>query len=1327
MNTATAESNPNPQERDNFFSNLFYWWTRHIYKKGYRRALALSDLYDPLELDRASYLGDRLETQWNTQVYKGAKSLNLAKIIFFTFQREFILGAVKQIFELAVMFGFPILLGLLLRCFSDETKTSRETLMWSFFLIVFEFMKTIIGNHKRYSLMHLGGRVRVALSTLIYRKTLRLSKTAIGNTTSGKIVNLLANDITRLDYALVNINLLWTMPFCLVIIGIVLYTRGGWSALAGMLAIFILVPIQVYLTHLSNKYRKQSTQKTDERIQLLEEVISGIKIIKMYAWEKPFCALVATVRNLELGIIANSTYLRDICLTFNIFTSRIAFYCTIVAMVLMGEHLTVQKVFVMLPYYNILAEMVSEYCRALTNMTETKVSLERINGFLMLEEYAPRIFEELNESFKSLENGFTVYDEADEDFAIVMRGRIFNLTEENWAVNLQNLTAKWNLASTDNTLEDIDMKLEKGKLYAVIGMVGSGKSSLFSTFLKEINVVNGNLDVKGSLSYASQDPWVFGNTVRQNILFGSNFDQEKYNRTVDACCLTEDFTTLPDGDETLVGEKGVCLSGGQKSRINLARAVYRDADVYLLDDPLSAVDARVGKRLFEKCIKDYLNNKTRILATHQLQFIKHVDGIVLMNHGRAYFYSDYVELLLDFPEYNSLISTNQKSDTASKGLLTEHLPKQQNGHANGVKDNNPRTFEDAMEKSTETNENMIWKFYNAGTSVFFVTVMIFLFLLIQAFICSNDLFVLIFTDAEQTRFSNSSNTNGANSTGNAFTHNNHGSTRKEDLHPAQYYVNIYTALILSILIVGIIRALTYTTVCQRSSEVLHNRAFNAVVRTSLRFFNTNPSGSILSRFSQDVSIIDELLPRNLFESIQLILVSLGSVLIACIVNPIIVLPTMIVFALYCCMSIIFMKTSKHTKQLEGKTRAPLLTHLNETLNGISTIRVCKAEKILSKEFEKFEDLHTSASYCIHSCRCCYGLIVKLLSHALLTCVTFSFAISKDYFSGGRVGLAITQLFCVSTILCYGSIMSAEAEHQLMAVDRLREYSKLPEEDEKRVDSKKPREIPQKWPSTGFIEFNNMSMWYNKEEDKILKNLKFVIKPSEKVGIVGQTGAGKSSLIAALFRLAELEGAIEIDGIDTGSIPLQTLRSRLSIIPQDPVLFSGTLRRNLDPFDEFSSDAIWSALEQVEMKDTIQLSKAGLEYQVRNRGSNFSVGQRQLICLARAVLRKNRILVSDEATANVDPQTDSLIQRTIRTKFAQCTVITIAHRLNTIMDSDKVMVLDEGCLIEFDHPYNLLRDESSHFAALVRETGTAMHRHLFEIAERAYKVNYIELP
>ncbi|XP_011877734.1 PREDICTED: multidrug resistance-associated protein 4-like [Vollenhovia emeryi] len=1393
MDSSKVRSNPNPREKANIVSVLLWWWTISLFKTGYKKALEVDDLFDPLKVDRSKSLGDRLEKRWNIELENSKKwkrSPSLLRAIFRTFLLEYSMLGLVQIFnEFVIRLGTPLLLGGLLRYFRKGSDETYESAVWfAVGICIATGLYVISGNQTIFGAFHVGAKVRVSVCSLVYRKALRLSKTALGETAPGKVVNLVANDVSRFDLVTIFIHHMWSAPLSALIVAYILYQEVGYPGLIGIAAIFVVVPLQSYTGKLSSKFRLQTAIKTDERVRLMDEIISGVQVIKMYAWEKPFCAMVELARKLELRVVTKSSYIRGIYMTFNLFTTRMGLFCTLVSMLVFGNELTAAKIFVVSSYFNILAHtMTGMFVRGFAELAECMVAIRRLQTFLIYNEFQgsnvifSRASSGNNSDFKQapkqdlpyidddvVENQLGSHGEDSEHrkqngLLIVASDLLKNTANfvgenkqsmydtNNWAINMINVNAKWEERQSENTLENLNLEIEKGKLYAVIGMVGSGKSTFLSAILGEISLTGGQVKVNGDISYASQEAWVFGATVRQNILFGQTYERQRYQKVVKACALVRDFKQFPQGDQTIVGERGSSLSGGQKARINLARALYRQSDIYLMDDPLSAVDAHVSKHLFQECMQKYLAGKTRILATHQLQYIKGVDAIILLEQGKMQYFSHYQDLLEYRPEYGVLLATENEvvDDSSLESSInlrrqfssTSNRSRTPEASSGGTDDEEEDEDSEKLNDGLEgTSRGMVKgpifiKFFKMGANLYMAFTVLLLFIITQFIVSLNDLFVpflINFVEAQDYEFTQVN----LNQTDDSYTNTTglHQYLAMEDARVI-HYVYIYAGIVLAIFFVGITRSLVFYKTCMTCSQRLHDMMFSALIRTGMRFFDTNASGRILNRFSKDMGAIDELLPKAMLDAGQMNMMMLGSLTVTCVVNPIFLAPIVVIGGIFYWIRRIYLKTSKNIKRLEGISRSPVFTHLNATLNGLTTIRAYCAQDILKHEFDKLQDVHTSTVYMYIVTSTAFGFFLDMFCFLFTSLVTFSFLLLKQSFTGGEVGLAITQVMAMTGIIQWGMRQSAEVANQMMAVERVLEYVQLPEEPnlrdrgayvkKKDKNAALPCNAPKDWPDQGCITFKEVNMRYAAEDALVLRDLNIIIHPGEKVGIVGRTGAGKSSLISALFRLAKVEGTILIDNADTGLMALEDLRRKISIIPQDPVLFSGTLRRNLDPFNEFPDTDLWEALEEVELKEAVITLGNGLESRVFDRGSNYSVGQRQLVCLARAILRNNRILMLDEATANVDPHTDALIQRTIRKKFATCTMLTVAHRLNTIMDSDKVLVMDKGRMAEYDHPHILLKNSYSQFTSLVKETGPGMYDQLAKVARQAYFNKYGE--
>ncbi|XP_014467782.1 PREDICTED: probable multidrug resistance-associated protein lethal(2)03659 isoform X2 [Dinoponera quadriceps] len=1227
--------------------------------------------------------------------------------------------------EIALRVLQPLCLGRLLRYFNTKEMDSTEAYWYAAGVILCSAVNVFVIHPYMMAILHMGMKIRVACCSLIYRKALKLTRTALGETTIGQAVNLLSNDVSRFDVAIIFLHYLWIGPVETIVLMYFMYIEVEISSVIGVAVLLLFIPLQGWLGKRSSVLRLKTAIRTDERVRLTNEIITGIQAIKMYTWEKPFSALIEMARKREIDVIRATSYIRGVTMSFIIFTTRMSLFITVLVYVLFDNKITAEKVFMVTAYYNILrTTMTVFFPQGITQTAEAMVSIRRLQKFMMYDEleHAGKSESMINgkEKFKNIiemditgnktKEGKIDQEKDDQQEVRHDQGDHGDHGDQNkeYIISIENATTKWLVEEKENTLQNITIKVRPGELIAVVGQVGAGKSSLMNVILKELPLQSGTIKVNSGVAYASQEPWLFAGSVRQNILFGRKMDQIRYDRVIKVCQLKRDFSLLPYGDKTIVGERGISLSGGQRARINLARAVYAESDIYLLDDPLSAVDAHVGKHMFEECIDKYLQGKTRILVTHQLQYLRNVGRIIVLKDGAIQAEGTYDELGSMGVDFGRLLETQTQTDENQPSSTPISRSNSRNASITSLSsfmtnDTSRQEPDEVAEMRTVgTISGKVYSdYFHAGGNWCFIITVALLCILAQAAASGGDFFLARWVDFEEIHVNKTAN-----------------GTVVVDPSPLsrQAYIYIYTGVTVLTIVITLVRSFSFFWACMRASRRLHDNMFRCISRATMRFFNTNTSGRVLNRFSKDMGAVDELLPIALIDCIQIGLALLGIIVVVAIANPWLLIPTVIIGIVFYYLRVFYLATSRSVKRLEGVTRSPVFAHLSATLQGLPTIRAFEASEILTREFDRHQDLHSSAWYIFIASSRAFGFWLDVFCVVYIALVTLSFLVLDNdgpgSMDGGRVGLAITQSIGLTGMFQWGMRQSAELENQMTSVERVLEYSKLSSEPP--LESTPDKKPTDEWPEEGKIEFKSVWMRYAPLEPPVLKNLSFVIQPREKVGIVGRTGAGKSSLISALFRLADVEGPIEIDGVDTSTIGLHDLRCKISIIPQEPFLFSGTLRRNLDPFDTYKDDVLWQALEEVELKEM------GLEAHVNEGGSNLSVGQRQLVCLARAIVRNNPILVLDEATANVDPRTDELIQRTIRRKFESCTVLTIAHRLNTVMDSDRILVMDAGSAVEFDHPHLLLQKETSFLKSMVNETGKAMAEALAGVASNSYR-------
>nr|XP_030712765.1 multidrug resistance-associated protein 4 isoform X2 [Globicephala melas] len=1200
------EVKPNPLQDANLCSRVLFWWLNPLFKIGHKRRLEEDDMYSVLPEDRSKHLGEELQGYWDQEVLRAEKDTrepSLTKAIIKCYWKSYLVLGIFTLIEESTRVVQPIILGKIIGYFENYNPTDSAALYKAYgyagVLSACTLVLAILHHLYFYHVQCAGMRLRVAMCHMIYRKALCLSNLAMGKTTTGQIVNLLSNDVNRFDQVTIFLHFLWAGPLQAIIVTILLWMEIGISCLAGMAVLIILLPLQSCIGKLFSSLRSKTAAFTDTRIRTMNEVITGIRIIKMYGWEKSFADLITSLRRKEISKILRSSYLRGMNLASFFVASKIIVFVTFTTYVLLGNVITASRVFVAVTLYGAVRLTVTLFFpSAVEKVSEAVVSIRRIKNFLLLDEIT-----QCNPQLPS---------------------------DGKMIVDVQDFTASW----------DKDLQL------------------------------------------------------------------------------------LEDGDLTVIGDRGTTLSGGQKARVNLARAVYQDADIYLLDDPLSAVDAEVSRHLFELCICQALYQKITVLVTHQLQYLKAASQILILKDGEMVQKGTYTEFLKSGVDFGSILkkeneetepSTVPGSPALRNRTFSESSVWSQQSSRPSLKDAAPEDQDTENIQVTLSEESRLEgkvgfkaykNYFTAGAPWLIILFLIPVNIAAQVAYVLQDWWLSYWAN-EQSALN--------------VTVNGQGNvTEKLDLY---WYLGIYSGLTVSAVLFGIARSLLVFYVLVSSSQTLHNQMFESILRAPVLFFDRNPTGRILNRFSKDIGHMDDLLPLTFLDFIQTFLQVIGVVGVAVSVIPWIAIPLVPLGIIFFVLRRYFLQTSRDVKRLESTTRSPVFSHLSSSLQGLWTIRAYKAEERFQELFDAHQDLHSEAWFLFLTTSRWFAVRLDAICAIFVIVVAFGSLILAKTLDAGQVGLALSYALTLMGMFQWCVRQSAEVENMMISVERVIEYTDL----EKEAPWEYQKRPPPSWPQEGVVVFDNVNFSYSLDGPLVLKHLTALIKSREKVGIVGRTGAGKSSLVAALFRLSEPEGKIWIDKILTTEIGLHDLRKKMSIIPQEPVLFTGTMRKNLDPFNEHTDEELWNALEEVQLKEAIEDLPGKMDTELAESGSNFSVGQRQLVCLARAILRKNRILIIDEATANVDPRTDELIQKKIREKFAQCTVLTIAHRLNTIIDSDRIMVLDSGRLKEYDEPYVLLQNRDGLFYKMVQQLGKAEAAAVTETAKQVYfKRNYPEI-
>uniref|UniRef100_A0A8C9YK81 ABC-type glutathione-S-conjugate transporter n=1 Tax=Sander lucioperca TaxID=283035 RepID=A0A8C9YK81_SANLU len=1155
----------------------------------------------------------------------------------------FLTGTLCLLLHDAFMFAVPQVLSLLLSFMRDEDAAMWKGFLFASLLFLLSCLQSLLHHQYMFHCFTVGMRVKTAVMGLVYRKCLLISSAARRQCTLGEIINLVSADTQKLMDFVVYFNSLWVAPIEIALCFYFLWQLLGPSALAGLTAVVLIFPLNGFIAKLRSKLQVQM-KFMDGRIKLMNEILSGVKILKFYAWEEAFLRRIGVLRDGELWALKKSQILYSVSLaSFNSSSFLVSLMFAVYVLIDERNVLDAQKIFVSVALINILKTPLSQLPFAMSTAMQAVVSLRRLGNFLCSDELRPDNVERLPHSIDAV--------------SVMIEGGTFSWTNEGLPC-----------------LQRISMKVKTGSLVAVVGHVGSGKSSLLAAMLGEMERRSGSVSIKGSLAYVPQQAWIQNASLMNNILFGEERTESWYQRVLEACALLPDLDILPAGDATEIGEKGLNLSGGQRQRVSLARAVYRKSDVYLLDDPLSAVDAHVGQHIFDRVIgpRGLLKDKTRVLVTHGLSFLSKADLVLVMDGGQISEIGSYMELMDRKGVFLRLQHNLQKQNyikntKRNKSIYCNKtdLPKDKNCSATDHCEIKELCFQVKLQMYRE---------YFKTVGLLFIMTIIFLCAFQQASSLAYSYWLSLWADEAPV--------NGTQS-----DHN--------------LKLSVFAALGFTqgIAMFGTTLAIALGGIV--ASRQLHADLLHSVLHSPVSFFEVTPSGNLLNRFSREMDAIDCMIPDGLKMMLGYLFKLLEVCIILLLATPFTGLVLLPLTAVYIFIQSFYVVSSCQLRRLEAVSRSPIYSHFNETVQGASVIRAFGEQRRFVLHANRCIDNNQEAYFPRFVATRWLAVNLEFLGNLLVLAAAILSVQGRDELSPGIVGLAVSHSLQVTGILSWIVRSWTDVENNIVSVERVKEYDNTPKEAAWTIEDSF---LPAAWPTTGNIQFEDYGLQYRKGLDWALNDINIDIQDREKVGIVGRTGAGKSSLALGIFRILEAaKGRIFIDGIDIAQIGLHDLRSRITIIPQDPVLFSGSLRMNLDPFDTCSEADLWKALELAHLSSFVSALPQKLDHECCEGGENLSLGQRQLLCLARALLRKTRILVLDEATAAVDLKTDQLIQSTIRSQFGDCTVLTIAHRLNTIMDYSRVIVMDRGCISEMDSPSQLLRQQT-HFYQMCIEAG-----------------------
>ena len=1239
-----------PYDKSSLLNDLFFGWVFKVISYYRKNSPTPSNLFViPPNLEINPTL-QQLKKHWELEL-TSRDSPNFLRAMMKTIYKEYLLSIFIMIIGQSQTLVQGVIINYLVIYLADPTESAYAGALLTIAFIFSCVLGACARTNAGYRILLLTGRIKNIIALMISEKTLKIHNvTASEDSTRGKILNIVSTDLELLELSVFTV-FLFCVPFIVTFAIIIIVFTFGPVGLIGIGISILHIPIVIAIGKINSKYRRTANSSGDTRVKMIENLIEGIKIMKLYAWEIPFLQRIFDKRKAEIKDQTTIINFNGILQIFSISSVPLLLFIAFTVQVSIGKTLQPGEIFLlMLVYFNTHLNLVYLSTTGINTIFVFTGIMRRAGEILKLKDFSK------DDASKS------------EKCSLILSEATFSWHEGAKPESEDNSTAELKRSKTIRKpcLQELNLKIRPGELVLVVGTVGSGKSSLLMSILGELNLHSGDISRKGTISYASEESWIVAGSIRENILMERPFHQDLYTAALNSCALIKDLSLLENGDETMVGDRGFTLSGGQRARISLARAVYSQADIVLLDDPLSAVDAEVANHIFSECIRGQLGGQTVVLVTHQVQFLSKADKILVLDGGNALFFGSYEKLqerediktrLGEFAFRNVKKPDKKEPVQPKKEELKQKLP---------------------VEEEEVTESSVKFVSYIRYLKIGFGSV-------------GALLLVLVVTCMSQVVYQ-------------AVMYWASYWTKQPD-QSSNYYIEGMGILVLLCFFTMFLRIFISINLFIRSNTKLHNDALMRVVMSASSFFDTNPAGRIINRFSKDIGVIDGPLQYYLIEASSTTALILGNLIITIIIVPynlaILPLCALVFFFLFKIVSPLII----HLRKLELIARGPLLTSLNSALNGLPTLRCLGIEDKFLRDMQKQTLNHYRSYLTFHTLMRFNQLYADI---GTIMIVILNVVILVGAKGSISPALAAYSLASSASLLGLTSIWSKnilELGSNMSSAQRLLEYSDLPVEG--------VLSVPDAFQITrGKIKFDKVFMRYRPGLPLSLAGLSFTIHAGHKVGIIGRTGAGKSSVLQVLFRLVNPEsGTIFIDGHDYMELGLHDLRKQMSVIPQSAMLFAATIRENLDPFGIYSDEEIVEVLHEVNLKSTIFDHQDGLEAQISNEGISFSAGQKQLLCLARAVLRKNKVIMMDEATANVDNETDRLIQETIKSRFEGCTLLVIAHRIRTIIESDRIIVVDKGICKEYGTPGELYENEESLFRNMIFHTGAEESQYL----------------
>ena len=1284
---------------ESYLSRLFFYWAYKIIYMSQKMPIKV-DYLGKLHTEYSSkFFFKEIYNIWENKRYKKKKYKPLLFTVlranFYSIFFIFIFTLINSGLNILALYIFRIIIQL----FIKKQPVNRNDIYLVTFYLIIRLIDFILQRKIAEIIRNIGNKSSVELNCLVYNKLLILSPYV--DIKSGQIYNLIQSDSLKVAKLIGVLSNLLSIPFLIVMYNYLLFKYLGIAFIFGFIVMIIFFIVNIYYRKQFSLYLKLHINKSDLRMKITTETFNNLKVIKLYGWDDIFLNRIEKARKEEIDALNKRYIITQISQTLLWLAPIAMSVSSIGAYQFLNETFKIEDIFTCIGIFISIQNPMKNIPVTIDIILESLVSLGRIEKFLSEPEinydniiYDEKISNEQGIAIK-IENGtFSWGEKRLKSIKSNLKKNIkpqkiyksIELSEinkeekksENKPLFEKDIIKDKNyVAATPSEqliLKDINLEVKKGEFICIIGEIGSGKSSLIHAILNNMICLtprSSKIIINGKLSYVSQESWIQNTTIKNNILFNSEYSIEKYEKILELCELKHDLNILEGGDLTEIGEKGVNLSGGQKTRIALARAMYSDGDIFILDDPISSLDANTGKNIMMNCIIDYLKNKTRVLVTHALQYTKYSDRIIYMKNGEIKWEGVYSELIKQ-QFYETILNqvknelheneretkikiVNTHSDSDTKSISSS------DNRFKHIK----RLTKDEKKVEGKIDKKVFFTYFKYIGGIPLQIKLILTLIIWQSLKVGSDIWLGYWSENQN------KNTNTKN-------------------------FLFYSFLALGSSIFNYIRTYIITKGSLKCSIRLHKEMITNLIYAPINLFHdTIPKGQIFNRLSKDLPTVDTFTMYWFMTFTSFGSSFLGAVIICSIYQSycLIFVPFFISSCFY--LSRFYINCSIELSRIEGILNSPILNLINETIPGTTIIRAYHLENKFNFSFQERIDEYFKVLFYLNGTYQWYLMMLNFISFLFLVVLLIFSLIHKELYSAKIIGIILSySIIFQSDIIEFLSSFS-NFENTMTKMERSLLYTHLINEKPQYSENDNIN-----WPTKGEIEFIDYSTRYRPDTEIILKNLSFKIEGSKKIGIVGRTGSGKSTMAICLFRILEaLNGKILIDGIDISTLGLKKIRNNLTILPQDSTIVEGTLRYNIDPVGNYDDNTIEDVMKKIGFYYIIENNSNGLEQRVSENGNNLSIGEKQMICITRAILRKSKIIVMDEATSSIDYQTEETILKAIDNYLKGSTIITIAHRIKTIINYDKILVLDNGTIIEYDTPQNLLNNKNSEFYSL----------------------------